>query len=253
MKARSPERRPPGGASASPTAGAASRKDTAAAKKLQGAAAKAKIRAVLTQGVLGVPQDPLDPVDSCPSMTPWIPSIWGKCHRKRSCASARTFGSAASPAAAHWVIAPGESDADIFSTTIQPPYSLLKTGSSPQATMAGRFGGQSKAALLAMAQQKQTVRAGWLSDLSTLSVFHIKSTLYGAFVWSHGALNRPFRRFPARAGDEGGAGGCGASRRKGRRVTRHMGRNLIPTGSAQNLGQLQGSYRDSQSNCWANS
>jgi hypothetical protein len=32
-----------------------------------------------------------------------------------------------------------------------------------------------------------------------LSVFLWKSILYGAFVWARRALNRPFRRFPARA------------------------------------------------------
>ena len=30
-------------------------------------------------------------------------------------------------------------------------------------------------------------------------MFHSKSVLYGAFVWARRALNRPFRRFPARA------------------------------------------------------
>ena len=41
---------------------------------------------------------------------------------------------------------------------------------------------------------------GWLSNLSAISVFHSKSILYDAFVWARGALNRHFRRFPARAG-----------------------------------------------------
>ena len=35
--------------------------------------------------------------------------------------------------------------------------------------------------------------------LSSLSVFHKKSVLYGAFVWACRALNIPKRRFPARA------------------------------------------------------
>jgi hypothetical protein len=35
--------------------------------------------------------------------------------------------------------------------------------------------------------------------LSALSVFLLKSILYGAFVWAHRALNGPKRRFPARA------------------------------------------------------
>jgi hypothetical protein len=35
--------------------------------------------------------------------------------------------------------------------------------------------------------------------LSTLSVFLCKSVLYGAFVWTHRALNSQKRRFPARA------------------------------------------------------
>jgi predicted DsbA family dithiol-disulfide isomerase len=35
--------------------------------------------------------------------------------------------------------------------------------------------------------------------LSALSVFLCKSVFYGAFVWSRRALNRPKRRFPARA------------------------------------------------------
>ena len=47
------------------------------------------------------------------------------------------------------------------------------------------------------------VRAA-LGRLSALSVFHRKSFLYGAFVWAHRALNRPKRRFPARAGSESG-------------------------------------------------
>jgi hypothetical protein len=36
--------------------------------------------------------------------------------------------------------------------------------------------------------------------LSAISVFLCKSVLYGAFVWARRALNRPKRRFPARAG-----------------------------------------------------
>jgi hypothetical protein len=44
--------------------------------------------------------------------------------------------------------------------------------------------------------------------LSALRVFHIKSTLYGAFVWARRALNSPKRRFPARA-----ARGAGRHRR----------------------------------------
>ena len=36
--------------------------------------------------------------------------------------------------------------------------------------------------------------------LSALSVFLFKSLLHGAFVWARKALNRPKRRFPARAG-----------------------------------------------------
>jgi hypothetical protein len=37
--------------------------------------------------------------------------------------------------------------------------------------------------------------------LSALSVFLLKSILYGAFVWARRALNGPKRRFPARAGE----------------------------------------------------
>jgi hypothetical protein len=49
-----------------------------------------------------------------------------------------------------------------------------------------------------LARQQATVRArpGWLS---TLSVSHSKSGLYGTFVWVHRALNSQKRRFPARA------------------------------------------------------
>jgi hypothetical protein len=35
--------------------------------------------------------------------------------------------------------------------------------------------------------------------LSTLSVLHSRSSVYGAFVWACGALNSPLRRFSARA------------------------------------------------------
>ena len=42
-----------------------------------------------------------------------------------------------------------------------------------------------------------TVRAR--RGLSSLSVFHSKSVLYGAFVWVRRALSSPKRRFPARA------------------------------------------------------
>jgi hypothetical protein len=44
----------------------------------------------------------------------------------------------------------------------------------------------------------ETVRAV-PGRLSALSVFLLKSILYGAFVWAHRALNGPKRRFPARA------------------------------------------------------
>jgi hypothetical protein len=55
--------------------------------------------------------------------------------------------------------------------------------------------------------------------LSTLSVLHQKSVLYGAYAWARRALNRPFRRFLDRAdrqesgqtaadwADHGGRGG----------------------------------------------
>jgi hypothetical protein len=39
--------------------------------------------------------------------------------------------------------------------------------------------------------------------LSALSVFPSKSILHGVFLWARRALNRPFRRFPARAAGEG--------------------------------------------------
>ena len=45
------------------------------------------------------------------------------------------------------------------------------------------------------ATASSTVRAR-AGRLSTLSVFHSKSLLYGAFVWSRRALNGPNRRFP---------------------------------------------------------
>jgi hypothetical protein len=43
--------------------------------------------------------------------------------------------------------------------------------------------------------------------LSAISVFLLKSILYGAFVWAHRALNDPKRRFPARAGNTTGEPG----------------------------------------------
>ena len=46
------------------------------------------------------PGGPTGPL-STPSMTPWILSRWGKCHSKRCCASARTFGSTVRPIVAH--------------------------------------------------------------------------------------------------------------------------------------------------------
>jgi hypothetical protein len=57
---------------------------------------------LLTQGVLGVPQDPLAP----PLRTPWS-LRWGKCHSKRAHTSARTVGFTVRPTAAHCVITPG--------------------------------------------------------------------------------------------------------------------------------------------------
>jgi hypothetical protein len=42
-------------------------------------------------------------------------------------------------------------------------------------------------------------RPGPPGALKHLSVHHSKSVLYGAFVWARRALNRPNRRFPARA------------------------------------------------------
>ena len=35
-----------------------------------------------------------------------------------------------------------------------------------------------------------------------ISVFYSKSIMYGAFVWTHGALNGQKRRFPARADED---------------------------------------------------
>jgi hypothetical protein len=50
-----------------------------------------------------------------------------------------------------------------------------------------------------LAQPTVRARSGRLSGLS---VFLCKSVLYGGFVWAHRALNRPKRRFPARADPE---------------------------------------------------
>ena len=44
------------------------------------------------------------------------------------------------------------------------------------------------------------VRAG-MGQLSAIIVSHVRSELYGAFVWARMALNGPKRRFPAWAGD----------------------------------------------------
>ena len=60
--------------------------------------------------------------------------------------------------------------------------------------------GTSKAADWRMAPAR--ARPGRLSALSRLSVSHSKAVLCGAFVWARRALNRPKRRFPARAGRE---------------------------------------------------
>jgi hypothetical protein len=60
------------------------------------------VSGLLTQGVPGVPQDPLHPIED-----PLDPLHIGKCHSKRTRTSARTFGSAVRPTAAHWVITPG--------------------------------------------------------------------------------------------------------------------------------------------------
>ena len=49
--------------------------------------------------------------------------------------------------------------------------------------------------------------------LSARADFHRRSDLYGAFAWARRALNRPKRRFPARAAD---ARVLGVPRRRGR-------------------------------------
>ena len=59
---------------------------------------------------------------------------------------------------------------------------------------APRFKKNSQASRLG--QGRGPAPPGWLS---TLSIFHRKSVLYGVFVWTHRALNSLKRRFPARA------------------------------------------------------
>jgi hypothetical protein len=75
----------------------------------------------------------------------------------------------------------------IFTTQIQP-------NMGPDKALRGVFIGDE----LCCGPTPATVRAV-PGRLSAISVFLLKSILYGAFVWAHRTLNDPKRRFPARA------------------------------------------------------
>jgi hypothetical protein len=78
--------------------------------------------------------------------------------------------------------------------------------------------------------------------LSALAGVHRKSDLYGAFAWARRALNRPKRRFPARAAD---ARILGVPRRRGR--GRRQPRAVPPSRLPADRRRQRGPCANSQS------